>query len=152
VDGELKVAGGCKCGAIRYEALGAPIEVTYCHCSDCRGYTGAPVVTWVAFDAQNVQFLKGERKMFESSPGISWGFCGNCGTSLSLDGISKRYSGMHTTEFHISTLDNPEKFVPDRHMHDGERLPWFEVADNLPRYYKLDDGIEPTHYGPKNRQ
>lgn len=151
VDNGEKVTGGCKCGAIRYETLGSPIEVTYCHCSDCRGFTGAPVVTWVAFDARNVRLLKGERTSYESSPGISWGFCGHCGTSLSLDGISRRFSGIHTTEFLISTLDNPEDHVPDRHMYDGERLPWFDVADNLPRFHKLDDGIEATHYGPENR-
>lgn len=146
--GEQKIAGGCRCGAIRYEAIDTPIEVTYCHCSDCRRYTGAPVVAWVAFDTKNVRFLKGERKIYESSPGIGWGFCDTCGTSLSLDGISLRYSGIHITEFHISTLDNPEEFVPDRHMFDGERIPWFDVADNLPRYRKLDHGVEPTHYGP----
>ena len=150
MDEETGVGGGCKCGAIRYQAFGAPIEITYCHCSDCRGYTGAPVVVWVAFDAENVRFLKGKRKMFESSPGISWGFCDNCGTSLTLDGISNRLQGIHTTEFHISTLDNPENFIPDRHMHEAERIPWFDVADDLPRYYKLDDKGEPIHYGPRN--
>ena len=50
--GEQKVVGGCRCGAIRYEELSVPIGVIYCHCSDCRGYTGAPVVTWVAFDTK----------------------------------------------------------------------------------------------------
>jgi len=151
MDSKLKVTGGCRCGAIRFEAPCPPVEVTYCHCSDCRLFSGAPVVTWVAFDSNNVHFTKGERKMYESSPGINWGFCSVCGTSISLDGVSKRYSGMHTTEFLVSTLDNAEKFVPDRHMYDSERLPWFDVADDLPRYHQLDDGIEPIRYGPENR-
>ena len=39
-----KVSGGCMCGAVRYEAIGIPVNVAYCHCIDCRGFTGAPVV------------------------------------------------------------------------------------------------------------
>ena len=40
--------------------------------------------------------------------------------------------------------------VLDRHWYDNQRLPWFEVADNLPRYQIFDyGGKEPTHHGPK---
>jgi hypothetical protein len=51
-----KVNGGCMCGAIRYEATGQPTLVAYCHCTDCRGYTGAPVVAWATFKTSNVRF------------------------------------------------------------------------------------------------
>ena len=145
-----KVNGGCMCGAVRFEATGNPINVAYCHCSDCRGFTGAPVVTWIAFYTEQVRFIRGECKIYESSPGIGWGFCDQCGTSLSWEGNSFRYAGKSITEFHISTLDNPENYVPDRHWFEGERLPWFDVADKLPRYSKLDGGDkEPTHHGPR---
>ena len=104
-----RVVGGCKCGAVRYEAIGKPFVVAYCHCTDCRGFTGAPVVAWVAFETQNVRFNKGERKIYESSPGRDWGFCDQCGTSLTWEGNA---FDRHITEFHISTLDKPEEFVP----------------------------------------
>ena len=142
-----KITGGCMCGSIRYEATGEPVNVAYCHCTDCRGFTGAPVVVWAAFKTENVCFLKGERRLYESSPGRNWGFCNQCGTSLTWEGES---FGNIITEFHISTLDNPEKFVPDRHWYDSERIPWFDVADKLPRYHIFDHGgKESTHHGPK---
>jgi len=142
-----KVTGGCMYGAIRYEATGQPINVAYCHCTDCRGYTGAPVVVWAAFETRKVRFTKGERKQYESSPGRNWGFCNQCGTSLTWEGES---FGNTVTELHISSLDSPEKFVPDRHWYDCERIPWFDVADKLPRYHTFDyGGNEPTHHGPK---
>ena len=28
--------GGCQCGAIRYEVLGAPVRLVICHCTDCQ--------------------------------------------------------------------------------------------------------------------
>ena len=141
------VKGGCLCGSIRYEAIGKPFVVAYCHCTDCRGITGAPVVAWAGFDSQNVRFTKGERKIFESSPGIVWGFCDQCSSSLTWEGVA---FGRPITEFHISTLDKPEEFVPDRHWYESERLPWFDIADNLPRYSEVNTGDEePTHRGPK---
>lgn len=143
------VTGGCMCGAIRYEATGKPINVAYCHCTDCRGYTGAPVVAWATFETKNVRFTKGERKIYESSPGKGWGFCDQCGTSLTWEGES---FGNIVTEFHISSLDKPANFVPDRHWFDSERIPWFDVADDLPRYHIFDyGGNEPTHRGPKRQ-
>ena len=38
------LAGGCYCGAVRYETRGEPIERALCHCSICRATTGAPAV------------------------------------------------------------------------------------------------------------
>jgi hypothetical protein len=142
-----KVNGGCMCGAVRYEAIGKPVNVAYCHCIDCRGFTGAPVVAWVVYETQKVSFVKGKCKIYESSSGRGWGFCDQCGTSITWEGES---FGKFVTEFHISTLDNPDEFIPDRHWYDSQRLPWFDVADNLPRYQIFDyGGKEPTHHGPK---
>ena len=150
--GDSKITtGGCMCGEIRFEATGDPLDVGYCHCSDCRGFTGAPVVTWVVFDAENVRFLGNQRKHFESSPGIRWGFCDSCGSSLTWEAISNRHPGKSIIEFHIGTFDDPEGFVPDRHWFEFERLPWFEVADNLPRFEKMDIGVTPTHSGPRSK-
>ena len=39
-------------------------------------------------------------------------------------------------------------FVPDRHVFYGERLGWFDVADQLPRYQASSTGTEPDSYGP----
>jgi len=145
---EAKVTGGCMCGAIRYEAVGEPMTVAYCHCSSCRRHTGAPVVTWIAYESHQVRWPKGERKTYHSSPGVGRAFCGDCGTPLTWEGKSRRFAGKFITEFHISTLDDPVACVPDLHWFDGERIAWFDTTDDLPRYRELDgEGIEPDHHG-----
>ncbi len=141
--------GGCMCGAVRYEATGEPLVVAHCHCSSCRRHTGAPVVTFVAFEAHQVRYPKGKRKIYNSSPGVGRAFCGECGTPLTWEGKSLLFAGKFITEFHISTLDDPLACVPDRHWFDSERIAWFDTTDNLPRYRELDgQGIEPDHNGP----
>jgi hypothetical protein len=139
--------GGCMCGAVRYEAVGEPLGVGHCHCSSCRRHTGAPVVTFVAFDAQQVRFPKGERRIYNSSPGVGRAFCDQCGTPLTWEGHTALWD-TSIIEFHISTLDDPEAFAPNLHWFHSERIAWFDVADDLPRYRELDDGAEPYQRGP----
>ena len=145
-DGTLPITGGCLCGAVRYEVTGEPLVTGHCHCADCRGNSGAPVVTLVIFAADKVRFTKGERKIYQSSPGMGRAFCGQCGTPLTLEGESK---DPPTIEFHISTFDDPDAYVPSLHWYHSRRLAWFDVADDLPRYQGLDrDGEEPYRHGP----
>ena len=139
-----KSTGGCLCGKVRYEALGEPMTVAYCHCASCRKHSGAPVVVWVAYESQNVRWIEGKRAIYDSSPGVGRAFCRDCGTPLTWEGESRRAGGKFLTEFHISTLDEPNAHVPELHWFDDERLAWFETNDQLPRYHALDGAeIEP---------
>jgi len=35
--------GACFCGAVTFEAQGAPLDMGYCHCNDCRSWSGGPI-------------------------------------------------------------------------------------------------------------
>lgn len=135
---QVKRTGGCMCGTVRYEVIGEPLYVGYCHCHSCRRHTGAPVVVFVVFDEDKVHFTQRDRSIFNSSPGIRRGFCNKCGTPLTCEGD---VGEQKMIGFYISTLDDPSTYVPDRHYRHEERIPWFEVADGLPRY--LGVGEEP---------
>jgi hypothetical protein len=39
-------------------------------------------------------------------------------------------------EIHLyaASLEHPEDYRPDFHVHYGEHLPWFDTADDLPRH------------------
>jgi hypothetical protein len=53
-------------------------------------------------------------------------------------------------ELLIGTMDNPDEFAPECHIHHVERLEWFETADTLPRYRVWhDDGDEPYLNAPE---
>ena len=134
------------CGAVRYEAIGTPIITGHCHCADCRRHSGAPVVTFVMFEPGQVRFTKGERKIYASSPGVGRAFCDQCGTPLTWEG---EFEGRAIIEFHISTFDDPDTYVPSLHWYHDRRIAWFDVADCLPRYHGVPaDGEEPYRHGP----
>lgn len=145
----MGITGGCLCGAVRYEAIGKPLAVAYCHCASCRRHTGAPVVAWVAYESEMVRHPTGQRKIYNSSPGVGRAFCEECGTPLTWEGNSRRFAGRVFTEFLISTLDAPHACVPDLHWFDSERIGWFDVSDDLPRYRELaGPAIGSNHDGP----
>jgi hypothetical protein len=141
-------AGGCLCGAVRFEASGEPVVTGHCHCADCRRHNGAALVTLVIFEADKVRFTKGERKIYRSSPGVGRAFCDQCGTPLTIE---SNKDDPRTVEFHISTFDNPDVYVPTLHWYHGRRIAWFDSADDLPRYNEMDDE-EPYRHGPATNE
>ncbi len=136
-NGPDKATGGCMCGAVRYEASGAPASSMYCHCTSCRKHTGAPVVMLVGYKRDQVTFSGDARKIYQSSPGVGRGFCDQCGTPLTWEGDGGELGPL--VEVTISTLDNPDDFPPQGHIHHAEKLSWFETSDTLPRYRVWDD-------------
>ncbi|MEM7294047.1 MAG: GFA family protein [Pseudomonadota bacterium] len=146
---EQILTGGCRCGAVRYQAREQAMDVAYCHCTDCRGFSGAPVVVWIAYNTNQCEFTGEAPSSYESSPGIEWLFCNKCGTSIAWTAASLRFDDLHITEFLIGTLDDPQAAMPDRHWFAGEQLDWFEVSDDLPRYQQLDGDADPVYHGPR---
>ena len=143
---EPKMTGGCMCKAVRYETTGKPFAVTHCHCQSCRKHNGAAAVTLAGFKADQVTFSGDERKIHESSPGVGRAFCGKCGTPLTWEGGGDELGPIF--EFHLSTFDNPDVLVPTAHAFYPERIPWFDIADNLPRYEGFADDNPPLRHGP----
>ena len=119
--------GGCLCGAIRYTAVGESKGSGYCHCQTCRHHTGAPVVAFVVFPAEQVKWQKGDRSRYESSPGKFRSFCRHCGTSLTFEDNK-------LIEFHISTLDSPNDYPPNEHTHYLDKISWLDLTDSLPKH------------------
>ncbi len=124
----MSEAGGCHCGAVRYEVSGTPQHVALCHCTDCRKSAGAPMVAWAAFAAADFKLTKGEPKVFNSSGTALRSFCGDCGSGIAyrneqfLPGI---------VDIQAATLDNPEAFPAQVHIQTAERIGWMATADEL---------------------
>ena len=136
--------GRCLCGNLEFEVQGKPLWVAHCHCNSCRRNTGSAVATFVGYNKDQLTYTRGERSFYESSPGVRRGFCSDCGTPMTYE------SDRCPDEVHlyVSTLDDPGAFPPQLHVFFGERIPWMELEDNLPRYEGFSADGEPVSLGP----
>jgi hypothetical protein len=122
--------GGCLCGALRFVAEVRPIETGYCHCTLCQRSTGAPVLGWASFPVEKFSYSKGRATCYASS---DWGhreFCNLCGTQICY----RQTDGATTADVNVGCMDDPSEFPPQHHLYAKDRIPWFDTADDLPRY------------------
>ncbi|HRN83873.1 MAG TPA: GFA family protein [Hyphomicrobium sp.] len=77
-------AGGCLCGAIRFEATGPVSNPHNCSCKFCQRHTGALSASWVEFPRESVKWIgpDGAPAQYRSSDYSSRAFCPKCGSSL----------------------------------------------------------------------
>ncbi len=122
--------GRCLCGNIRFEYSGPELWRGHCHCESCRRATSSPFTTWFGVKRDACRFTGAEPGVYRSSPGVRRLFCSTCGTPMACE--SERWPG----EIHLyaASLDDPTGFAPQFHVYVSEKLPWIELADDLPRY------------------
>jgi len=99
---EVRAAGSCLCGAVRYEVVGALRDVVECHCAMCRkthGHIGA----YTATPKENVRIVEARGlKWYPSSAQARRGFCAECGGTLFFEPLAKDYMAIAA-----GTLDAP---------------------------------------------
>ena len=127
---ETVYAGGCLCGAVRYEITGVVSNPCFCHCATCRRATGAPMVPWGTCARDAMRVTRGRLSEFRSSAQVWRGFCARCGTSLTY----RHEARPAEIDVTLATLDDPTRLAPVMHLWVKDRLPWMEIGDSLPRH------------------
>ncbi len=122
--------GGCLCGAIRYRVEGNPRRATHCHCLHCRRGSGAAFVTWIEFDPSDFAVVSGTPARYESRPGVTRKFCGQCGTQLTYEHADEP----DTIDVTACSLDDVDGISPDDHVWADRMAAWVKLDDGLPRY------------------
>ena len=129
MDGQ-RYAGGCFCGAIRYEVSGAARTLCYCHCESCRRASGSPAVAWGTFERGGFRVTRGALAEFRSSKPVVRGFCASCGSCLTY-----RHEARPTEiDVTLATLDEVRQLAPRMHVWVADKLPWVRIDDGLPQF------------------
>lgn len=104
-----------------------PVTAAYCHCTDCRRWTGAPVAAFAAFDSAGVTGL-GDPVRFAA--GVARWACTDCGSPLAatFDYLPDQ------TYVPVGILDQVDLITPELHSHADSRVSWLHIADDLPRF------------------
>ena len=129
--------GGCLCGALRFRVTVRPLDSGYCHCRMCQRNSGAPVVAWATFPAENFYWIAGVHGTFASSSHGRRQFCSNCGSYL----VFLSTSSPAEVSVNTASFDDPEAFPPLKHIYAQSRIGWFHTGDELPSH--LGSGASP---------
>lgn len=138
-----KFAGGCRCGAVRYEAEGEPLYAGYCFCEDCRRSSGSGFVPFMGFPAASVRFCGAtERAMTTSVRGSQAvrNFCPAC-HSLVFGGIVG-VDPQHT--IYAGSLDDPSLFKPRMAIFGRDRPDWALLPDGVTVFETMPTGGTPA--------
>ena len=132
----VTLAGGCLCGAVRYEAAGPPEYAGLCHCRDCQRATGTGHAPYMGFAHDHVT-IRGETRAFAVIGGSGARslrhFCPTCGTHVF--GVRDPDDG--TCTIYAGTLDDPELFAPREAIFVRSRRSWDHGALPLPEFPAL---------------
>ncbi|MBW4709647.1 GFA family protein [Roseobacter sp. YSTF-M11] len=123
------VTGRCYCGAKSLRSSAAPHVVAYCHCTDCKRVTGAPVAAFAAFCEADLIITPDPGPPVSHHPGVVRWFCTACGSPLAA-----QYDYLPGQVYvPIGLLDQAADLEPSLHSHAENRVPWLHIDDDLPR-------------------
>ncbi len=122
----MSTSGGCRCGAIRFEAEGVSKEIHACHCSMCVGWSGGP---GMGVNVASIQFEdEASLGRFDSSPWAERGFCTRCGTNL----FYRLKEPDHYTVW-LGSFDDPGAFELTMEIYVDEKPPSYHFAGDHAR-------------------
>jgi hypothetical protein len=131
---ERVLAGGCECGAVRYEVADAFLYAANCHCSRCRAGTGSAFKPFAGIERAKLTVTQGADGL------LVWGTddanhtrCETCGSLL--------YSVVRDGEYvHVAlgSLRDTPSIRPTEHIYVGSKAPWYEITDDLPQMQELE--------------
>lgn len=128
----VPVTGHCFCGNVYFEVSGAESFACFCYCESCQRAAGAPVVAWATYVRDSFRLTRGEMRWLNSSPGVTRGFCQDCGSSITYEN-DKRPNDI---DISLNCLDDPTAPTPRAHIWTQDKQPWLKIGDGLPVYKK----------------
>jgi hypothetical protein len=70
--------GQCRCGAVRFEATGAPLVTMACHCTGCQRMTGGAFSVSSLYPAERFELTQGDTVRGGMKTGPDHRFCADC--------------------------------------------------------------------------
>lgn len=133
-------AGGCACGAIRYETAGGPVFQNHCQCRDCQKRSGTGHGSYLTFPHRTAVVVTGAAREWpvtaDSGTVKRHAFCPTCGTPvfLTFDAMPDLIA------VHAASLDNPALFNPTAVTYGVRGQDWDRVDPSLQLFQRMPSG------------
>ncbi len=130
----LPLAGGCQCGACRYEITERPLTVYVCHCTDCQRQAGSAFGMSMPVPRAGFAVTKGTpnqwRRTAASGRSVDCACCPDCGTRLFH--LPTRNDAIVNVK--PGTLDATSWLHPVGHLWTASAQPWVAIAPDVLSY------------------
>ncbi|WP_299353893.1 GFA family protein [uncultured Shimia sp.] len=129
---EFQITGRCYCGAVSLRSEHPPRTVAYCHCSDCKRWTGAPVAAFAAFLADDLHFCPDQGAGRSHAAGVTRWNCKSCGSPLqaAFDYLPDQ------VYVPLGLIDQADDLPPQLHCHSNSCYSWLSISDEADRAAK----------------
>lgn len=128
------VAGGCQCGAVRYELSHAPLQVYVCHCTQCRKQSASAFGISVVVPQAALRVVRGEPRFWsrptQTGHVLDCAFCGDCGSRL----WHRRRGSTGTLNVKGGSLDAPVDLGRAVHIWTSGMLPGIILPRDAARF------------------
>lgn len=132
----MKLAGGCYCGAVRYDAKGEPMMQAQCHCRECQYIAGGGPNFFIAMPIKGFTYTRGQPKQFSRGDlerPVTREFCAECGTHMVT-----RPPGFPALIIKVGTLDDTSVFAgPQMAIYTVDKQPYHVIPEGMLAFERL---------------
>ncbi len=131
-------SGSCFCGAVTVQVSGAPVSEGFCHCNDCRSWSGTPVTAYALWPAPMVEVTQGADRLqsFNKAGTTDRVSCAECGALILADLPDAGLKDVFPLRL------QGREFAPQAHVHYASRI--VDMKDGLPKFADLPEGAGGT--------
>ena len=128
------LAGGCRCGQVRFRMEAAPIITHCCHCRTCQKVSGSAFNVNAMIEPAHLTITQGEPKLFVAADGQKQLQCPACGFAV--------WSYLPRFDEAIAfvgagVLDEGERLAPEAHYFTRSKHPWITLPPGVPVFAEL---------------
>lgn len=127
--GEVRVTGGCQCGAVRYALHAEPTYPMICYCRMCQKQFGNVFGAFVSVQRKDFELTRGTLGRWKSSDIGVRTFCADCGTPMGWDSLDPVKTN---TWVSLGSLDDVEAVKPVAAWGSEGRVSWIDAVMALP--------------------
>lgn len=124
----------CLCGGVTFQITGPLHSARYCHCANCRKFSGTGPAAWALAETAHVVMGAGSTPVtsYDSGAGRRV-FCSVCGSPLWYEPAGlPQFRGIP-----LGVLDDGVIPKPQMHVWTRSKASWQSISDELPQH--------PTH-------
>lgn len=142
--GTFPLAGGCTCGAVRYDLFCAPLVVHACHCRWCQRESGGAFALNAMVESDQVQLhARAQRPVWVDTPSASGQGQRVLRCPICQVAVWSHYAGAGPLLcfVRVGSLDEPDRLPPDVHIFTASKQPWLTLpagAPAFPEYYERE--------------